>query len=583
MNFKHTIIFLIVALSSLLFVYAAGFEDVYVVAPTSFQNISGSVLLNATVNGTDDTNNATNMTFAFYNSTTGALVYNITVNTADDVEFNLTYNTTINTTAVLTDGTYNLTVNASNATHSNITNNSFVLITVDNTAPLITTFTNPQILDNFTSGLEVFNVTVTGGVTDVSSVVFNITNGTEADVSLTAGAIADESAWNATLNVSFLTEGNHTFHVIANDTVLNQNATESTSFIVDRSAPNVTLRTATFSTSDTTPTVSMNFTDALFAEASCTLYMGGTATVTNSSVMNNTNTNLTVTSALSAAEYFTEVNCTDGSGNIGNSSSITITIDAVAAATTSSSGSSGGGSRGSSSGVSAGSNVYHKEIWTSVDEGETANIELDVDSVAVTSISFEALETIWGAWVKIEGTDIDELPTKVGEVDSTVHSYFEVSKSNSVKNNLLEDIELDFQIEEEWLNENGLDATQIALYHFDDKDDDAIWERLETSYNGKDGEFSYYQAMTPGFSYFAIAQDESVEVEEETTTESEVEEETTTESEEDFGLVEEDSSGLKSWFTVAIVIVVLLAIWLFVSSLKSKNAGKPSTRKKKKK
>ena len=549
MNFKHTIIFLIVALSSLLFVYAAGFEDVYVVAPTSFQNISGSVLLNATVNGTDDTNNATNMTFAFYNSTTGALVYNITVNTADDVEFNLTYNTTINTTAVLTDGTYNLTVNASNATHSNITNNSFVLITVDNTAPLITTFTNPQILDNFTSGLEVFNVTVTGGVTDVSSVVFNITNGTEADVSLTAGAIADESAWNATLNVSFLTEGNHTFHVIANDTVLNQNATESTSFIVDRSAPNVTLRTATFSTSDTTPTVSMNFTDALFAEASCTLYMGGTATVTNSSVMNNTNTNLTVTSALSAAEYFTEVNCTDGSGNIGNSSSITITIDAVAAATTSSSGSSGGGSRGSSSGVSAGSNVYHKEIWTSVDEGETANIELDVDSVAVTSISFEALETIWGAWVKIEGTDIDELPTKVGEVDSTVHSYFEVSKSNSVKNNLLEDIELDFQIEEEWLNENGLDATQ----------------------------------MTPGFSYFAIAQDESVEVEEETTTESEVEEETTTESEEDFGLVEEDSSGLKSWFTVAIVIVVLLAIWLFVSSLKSKNAGKPSTRKKKKK
>ena len=573
MNFKHTIIFLIVALSSLLFVYAAGFEDVYVVAPTSFQNISGSVLLNATVNGTDDTNNATNMTFAFYNSTTGALVYNITVNTADDVEFNLTYNTTINTTAVLTDGTYNLTVNASNATHSNITNNSFVLITVDNTAPLITTFTNPQILDNFTSGLEVFNVTVTGGVTDVSSVVFNITNGTEADVSLTAGAIADESAWNATLNVSFLTEGNHTFHVIANDTVLNQNATESTSFIVDRSAPNVTLRTATFSTSDTTPTVSMNFTDALFAEASCTLYMGGTATVTNSSVMNNTNTNLTVTSALSAAEYFTEVNCTDGSGNIGNSSSITITIDAVAAATTSSSGSSGGGSRGSSSGVSAGSNVYHKEIWTSVDEGETANIELDVDSVAVTSISFEALETIWGAWVKIEGTDIDELPTKVGEVDSTVHSYFEVSKSNSVKNNLLEDIELDFQIEEEWLNENGLDATQIALYHFDDKDDDAIWERLETSYNGKDGEFAYYQAMTPGFSYFAIAQDESVEVEEETTTESE----------EDFGLVEEDSSGLKSWFTVAIVIVVLLAIWLFVSSLKSKNAGKPSTRKKKKK
>jgi PGF-pre-PGF domain-containing protein len=352
---------------------------------------------------------------------------------------------------------------------------------------------------------------------------------------------------------------------------------------VDRSAPNVTLRTATFSTSDTTPTVSMNFTDALFAEASCTLYMGGTATVTNSSVMNNTNTNLTVTSALSAAEYFTEVNCTDGSGNIGNSSSITITIDAVAAATTSSSGSSGGGSRGSSSGVSAGSNVYHKEIWTSVDEGETANIELDVDSVAVTSISFEALETIWGAWVKIEGTDIDELPTKVGEVDSTVHSYFEVSKSNSVKNNLLEDIELDFQIEEEWLNENGLDATQIALYHFDDKDDDAIWERLETSYNGKDGEFAYYQAMTPGFSYFAIAQDESVEVEEETTTESEVEEETTTESEEDFGLVEEDSSGLKSWFTVAIVIVVLLAIWLFVSSLKSKNAGKPSTRKKKKK
>ncbi|HIJ11045.1 TPA: hypothetical protein HA278_03225, partial [Candidatus Woesearchaeota archaeon] len=60
----------------------------------------------------------------------------------------------------------------------------------------------------------------------------------------------------------------------------------------------------------------------------CTLYLNGDHNASNAVVVNNTDTILTA-STLNDALYVTTVNCTDGSSNKGNSSAITITVDAT--------------------------------------------------------------------------------------------------------------------------------------------------------------------------------------------------------------------------------------------------------------
>ncbi len=78
-------------------------------------------------------------------------------------------------------------------------------------------------------------------------------------------------------------------------------------------------------------TIYFNFTDNGHSTASCTLYVNisGTETgvATNSSALNATNTSLS-TGALPDGEYDVYVNCTNGAGYTGQSSSINITIAA---------------------------------------------------------------------------------------------------------------------------------------------------------------------------------------------------------------------------------------------------------------
>jgi PGF-pre-PGF domain-containing protein len=223
MNYKKYFLTftIIVIFASLVY----GLTSVAVISPSPGQNVSGDLLLNAT---TDQ--NATNTTFYFYDSTNGALGYNITIinDTANDIVFN----TTIDTSSVLTDGLYNITVNSTNS-----------------------------------SGITVSNATITG-------------------------------------------------------------------VTIDNNAPSITLVNSSFNTSDTTPSITFNYSDSVSATASCVLYFDGAAYNTNSSVNNATNTILTANTSLSENTYFANVNCTDGLNNEGNSSTITIIVDATNPVTT---------------------------------------------------------------------------------------------------------------------------------------------------------------------------------------------------------------------------------------------------------
>ncbi|MCK4670650.1 MAG: PGF-pre-PGF domain-containing protein [Nanoarchaeota archaeon] len=303
--------------------FVLALSEVYVNLPTTGQNVSGNITLTATTNAS-----AVNVTYRWENST-GQFVLNFTIynDTYPDTDFT---NTTFDTTA-LPDGVYNLTVNATNKTDTTVGNATVTDITVDNTPPNVITIHTPVSGANLSTGTQIFNATVNDTTLSVDTVRFNITNGT-GSIILNASN-PDSDFWNASIDLSTLAEEVHNATVLANDTVGNLNNTEFVTFTVDRTPPNVTLVNSSFNTTNTTSSITFNYTDALFATASCTLYFNNTGY--NTSIVNNaTNTLLTVSTLLSDGGYFVHVNCTDGSGNEGNSSSITVTIDTTPPAVT---------------------------------------------------------------------------------------------------------------------------------------------------------------------------------------------------------------------------------------------------------
>ncbi|KYK25210.1 hypothetical protein AYK26_06345 [Euryarchaeota archaeon SM23-78] len=82
-------------------------------------------------------------------------------------------------------------------------------------------------------------------------------------------------------------------------------------------------------TNDKTPSVDFNFTDNQSGTANCTLYFNDSPYNTTNNINNNTQTNLTVDTNLSDANYTVYVNCTDNASNLAKSLDINIIIDST--------------------------------------------------------------------------------------------------------------------------------------------------------------------------------------------------------------------------------------------------------------
>ncbi|MBU0616077.1 MAG: hypothetical protein KJ601_08370, partial [Nanoarchaeota archaeon] len=222
--------------------------------------------------------------------------------------------------SILADNTYITTVNCTDGS-GHTGNSTAITIIVDTSNPFVT-IVNPVDGINHSSGDQAFNATVTNGALQIDTVLFEFSNGT-MPFNRTAANISGN--WNLNLDLSSLIEDTHTVRVYANDTLNNMNSTETITIHVDRTAPVVNVYNTSYNSTDTTPSVSFNFTD-LSASSNCTLYMNG-AHVDSATIANDTDAILTAGSILADNTYITTVNCTDGSGHTGNSTAITITID----------------------------------------------------------------------------------------------------------------------------------------------------------------------------------------------------------------------------------------------------------------
>ena len=366
---------------------------------------------------------------------------------------------------------------------------------LDRTAPNVTNIT----FGNYTNGIALGPVlanktgsvliNVTAFINDtlgVQNVLFNVTNssGTVLGLSLSGSHVVEY--WNASsvVNVSALAEGTYYINVIANDTVANVNRTQNFTFIIDRSAP-----TATVSCSPSSVTVgdsvacTCSGTDTFSSIASNT-FTGGSSTQSTATTSTGTGTSLTCTVVDSA----------------GNSATATgsWTVNVAAAASTGSS--SGGGAGGSSSGVSTGvKDQFEKKVWTSINKGETATVDVKNGVISISQVSFAVDKTVYGPWIQVQ--KVDKLPAEVKSLKSEVYTYVQIN-SNNVKDALNGMVDVKFKVPNTWISEKKLSTENVALLHFDNNQ----WAQLKTAFVSDDGTYSWFTAQTPSFSYFAVGE-----------------------------------------------------------------------------
>jgi hypothetical protein len=85
------------------------------------------------------------------------------------------------------------------------------------------------------------------------------------------------------------------------------------------------------------------------------------------------------------------------------------------------------------------------------------------------------------------------------EPEGVALAYLKLTKTG-ISNTQMERAEVYFQVPVSWLREKDINQFKVYLR----RDAVTYWEALETTYLSEDGEFAYYKAVTPGFSYFVI-------------------------------------------------------------------------------
>ena len=227
--------------------------------------------------------------------------------------------------------------------------------------------------------------------------------------------------------------------------------------------------TCRYATTDTTYQLMSNLTEA--------------ATISHSRVFNY--------SADTSGTFY--IRCEDRYKNIMTTSSTfeyTVTIDEE-----DSDDDGGGGGGGGSSTPPAGPSKT--QIWTVVEAGKTNYMRINNQKIPVENLSFVLKGNVTN--VEITLKSLDTLPESVTSFTGTAYKYLDISTKKMLDDDFQE-AKLRFNVPQSWIDTNYLHADNLALYRLV-KD----WVELETEISSITNTTIYYEAVLPGFSYFAIS------------------------------------------------------------------------------
>ena len=367
---------------------------------------------------------------------------------------------------------------------------SSVVLTLDSIVGNLT-LTSP---DNSTSGAGIkLNFTVNDNITSATVML----NGAAQNIT----PYATYTAFAGNVNTSFSIPLNGTLPnmifkkgVVQNISInltdrIGNNATVNWTFnVTDSTAPNLTtISPASGNTySDTGSTYSLTITATSSEYANVTYSLNG-ASFTS---LFNENLSKSFTVSLVPGQNNVSFNLTDENGNYGFHN---VTYNYTQTTTTTTVTTGGGGVMPPGK---------HSQGWAALSAGSKAIVTVTKTDIGFTSIEISIKNTITNAQITIER--LTSKPTETAEIKEKVYQYIKVEMLN-MPDAALEKKVIKFKVPKSWLTSNNAKPEEMVLKRYTTK-----WEELPTTQTTSDPEYYYYEAETPGFSYFVIAQKELV-------------------------------------------------------------------------
>jgi PGF-pre-PGF domain-containing protein len=125
--------------------------------------------------------------------------------------------------------------------------------------------------------------------------------------------------------------------------------------------------------------------------------------------------------------------------------------------------------------------------------------ELEPTDTKLTEIQIQVKTRVVASELSVEKYDSNPADAAT-DVPGIVYRYMSVSFTK-VDDSNVQSAKIKFKIEKSWIEQNSVDASSAALYRYSG----GAWNKLQTAKTGEDGVHVYYEAATPGFSYFAIS------------------------------------------------------------------------------
>jgi len=185
---------------------------------------------------------------------------------------------------------------------------------------------------------------------------------------------------------------------------------------------------------------------------------------------------------------------TGSNSNFGN---ITLTVSPASDDLDSGSGGGGGGGGGGTV-ADPDAGVSQSRSWDAITSGSTVTFNITKTTIPFTAIKFKVTEAV--ADVELTVTKLSSKPSSVSAYDGTIYNYLSVRKTN-LKDTALSSVIIDFKVERKWFTANNGLAKNIVLLRYDrDR-----WNELPLEMISLDVNNAYYRAESPGMSTFAIA------------------------------------------------------------------------------
>jgi PGF-pre-PGF domain-containing protein len=304
--------------------------------------------------------------------------------------------------------------------------------------------------------------------------------------------------------------------------------------------------------SDTAPTesaiLSIDSTSdwVTFSGGGTTLTVGTGTIDPGESVSDSTTLQISSSASISSISY----TITASASNTVQTSVDTGTLSCTDCVTSGDPGGDGGGGGGGGANISLSTST--SRFWDVLPAGEQF-MDISSDALGIKKLAFVA--SAQGLDVNLRIESLVGKPSETADISRTIERYLKISADNMPV--LTGDVKIEFFVTNDWMAEKGADASDIVLMRYSN----GAWNDLPTTIVGSSADRVTFEAVSPAFSYFAIAAPvvEEPVVEEEAVVEEAEAPESTGEAvseapEEAEGIVLQQEDGLGRLGTIVLVV-----------------------------